>query len=358
MKIHPWMLVYILQRILKPAPKQPKHIFLCVCDHFEPLWRHATDAVGLERVRRWIDKYPKAVAGIKDAEGCGPKHTFFYPIEEYRPQIMKELAAFCKSGFGEVEVHLHHDNDTSENLRKTLTDYKSMLFEKHGLLCKDKQNDQIKYGFIHGNWALDNSRPDGRMCGVNDELRILEETGCYTDFTMPSAPDVTQTAKINSIYYAIDDPKEPKSHNKGIDAQRGVSDNKGLLIVQGPLVLNFSLRKWGILPRIENGDLSHTTRVSAARLRQWIKADIGIKNLPGYVFIKLYTHGCQEQNAGYLLESGLKELFSLVKESARQTGVSAHFFTAREMVNVIKALESGQQQANFLQARDYHYLKY
>lgn len=357
MKAHPWMLFYILEKALNTRRTQPKHIFLSVCDHFEPLWKHASDSMGLNRVRKWIDKYPTIVRGFKDSDGYFPRHTFFYPIEEYRIEIMKELACFCKSGYGEVEIHLHHDNDNADSLSKTLIDYKNLLFEKHGLLCIDKIDRQIKYGFIHGNWALDNSRVDGRRCGVNNEIDILKKTGCYADFTMPSAPDQTQTIKINSIYYAIDDPKEPKSHNSGVDAQRNVIDNNGLLMVQGPLALNFKERKWGILPRIENGDLSHTSRIRLERFNLWFNAGISVKGAAGCVFIKLYTHGCQERNSEYLLGDGLRCLYKLAYDYACQRSVDVHFVTAREMTNVIKYLENGNTMVDFKQARNFRYTK-
>jgi len=35
----------------------------------------------------------------------------------------------------------------------------------------------------------------------------LRELGCYTDFTMPSGAEETQARLINTIYWAIDDPK-------------------------------------------------------------------------------------------------------------------------------------------------------
>ena len=38
----------------------------------------------------------------------------------------------------------------------------------------------IVYGFMHGNWALDNSLPNGQ-CTVNNELDILRKTGCWSD---------------------------------------------------------------------------------------------------------------------------------------------------------------------------------
>ena len=123
------------------------------------------------------------------------------------------LATQVREGYFDFEIHLHHDNDTETSLRQKLVGFKKTLFHRHGLLRKDPSMAEIIHGFIHGNWALDNSRRDGRLCGVNNELIVLKETGCYADFTFPSAPSDTQTAKINSLYYATDDPEKPKSHN-------------------------------------------------------------------------------------------------------------------------------------------------
>src|SRR6202790_1760251 len=115
-----------------------------------------------------------------------------------------------REGIADVEVHLHHDGEGRQNFIDRITSFCRVLDSEHGLLRR--RDGKLTFGFIHGNWALDNSRPDGRLCGLNDELDVLRETGCYADLTLPSAPNSTQTRKINSIYYACDDPKRPKSH--------------------------------------------------------------------------------------------------------------------------------------------------
>src|SRR5438132_607974 len=79
--------------------------------------------------------------------------------------------------------------------RRKLVWFRDVLAQRHGLLARDRTTGALGYGFIHGNWALCNSRPDGRWCGVNNELEILRATGCYADFTMPSAPHPTQIGK-------------------------------------------------------------------------------------------------------------------------------------------------------------------
>ncbi len=60
---------------------------------------------------------------------------------------------------------------------------------------------KLRYAFIHGNWCLANARPDGRWCGVDDELPLLFDTGCYADFTFPAAPDPSQPPIVNQIYW-------------------------------------------------------------------------------------------------------------------------------------------------------------
>src|SRR3546814_1175016 len=84
---------------------------------------------------------------------------------------------------------------------------------------------------------------------------LLRELDCYADFTMPSAPSPTQTTTINSIYYATDDPVRPKSHDTGTPARVGVPGRGDLLLVQGPLGLNWRDRRHGIIPRIQNSDI-------------------------------------------------------------------------------------------------------
>src|SRR4029077_11080954 len=117
----------------------------------------------------------------------------------------------------------------------------------HGLLSRHRTTGAIMYGFIHGNWALCNARPDGSQCGVDHEIPIRVETGCYADFTFPSAPSATQPPIINRIYYACD---RPGRRSQDVPLPRP-SEN-ALLLVQGPLLLDWTRRKWGTVPGVEN----------------------------------------------------------------------------------------------------------
>ena len=118
---HCWLGGYIINRLenaIRFKPNGPIHIFFSICDHFEPLWQNASFDEGLRRVKFWHNHYPAIADKHKDADGQKPKYTFFYPEEEYHEEYLDLLADLAKRGYGEVEIHLHHNNDTSDNLEE------------------------------------------------------------------------------------------------------------------------------------------------------------------------------------------------------------------------------------------------
>ena len=355
--LHRWLLPYLATpgRRRGPRPGQPIDVFLAVCDHYEPKKGNPPAAKAKARVRQWVDEYPRLFGEFRDSDGRPPRHSFFYPAEEYEPEYLDMLAGLCRAGYGEVEVHLHHDADTAENLRRTLLEFKRTLAERHGLLSRDKLTGEVVYGFIHGNWALDNARCDGRWCGVNNELDVLRETGCYADFTLPSAPSETQTRKVNSIYWAVDDASRPKSHNTGIDVGTGPAPANGLLMIQGPLMLNWASRKRGFLPAIENADLRKNQPPSDERLALWLKAGVRVKTRPEWYFVKLHTHGVDEPNQDVLLGEPMVRFHRALRARAdRDSAFRFHYVTAREMANL--ALAAADGAADVRAALDYRYV--
>jgi hypothetical protein len=285
-----------------------------------------------------VREYPKLVEKHFDSKGRHPQHTFFYPQEQYRKEHLDKLAKLCKAGYGDVEIHLHHDNDTAEALKNKLETFKKQL-HSHGLLSVNEKG-VIEYGFIHGNWALDNSRKDGRWCGVNNEIQVLKETGCYADFTMPSAPHETQTKKINSIYYATGAPGKPKSHNSGVDVEVGKPPSGDLMIIQGPLALNWKARKWGLIPKIENGDITGANPPTPERIDIWVKQHIHVKGEPNWIFVKIHTHGTQERHHASLFGEAAGDMYSYL-ENKYNDGINycLHYMTSRQMYSVIKKIE-------------------
>jgi hypothetical protein len=283
--------------------------------------------------------------GLCDSRDRPPQHTFFCPIEAYREEFVDKLAQLVRSGYGDIEVHLHHNDDDPESLREQLLTSVNLLHTRHGLLSSDATG-QFRYGFIHGNWALDNSHPDGRWCGVNNELTILRETGCYADFTMPAAPDPAQTRTINSIYYAIDDPRRPKSHDYGVSAsldRRPPAD--GLLMIQGPLLISHS--KFRQKPKLENGNIAGSQPPTSNRIDDWLRAGVAVKGHERWLFIKLHTHGAQERNADVLLGAAMRQFHQALREHAVRRKFEYFYVTAREMAQLVIQAEQGLVTPDF-----------
>jgi hypothetical protein len=328
----------------RPRVDGPVHIMVCVADHYEPAWNQASPRTERARVTEWVRRLPTLADRHRDGDGVRFQYTFFFPEEQYRYEHLERLATLCRAGYGDVEIHLHHHDDTSEGVRQKLERFKTTLHERHGLLRRHPETGHIEYGFIHGDWALDNCSRDGSHCGVDDELLILRETGCYADFTLPSAPSDTQTRKINSIYYATDDPARPKSHDTGVDVTVDVAPSGDLLLIQGPLTLNWRNRSRGVLPRIENGEISGDNPPAPGRADLWVRQGIHVKGRPEWVFVKLHAHGCSEKNMPALLGPAMDQTLSYLERAYNDgTKYCLHYVTAREMYNIVRAAEAGKR---------------
>lgn len=336
-----WLGSYITRQRWR-RPQGPVHVMFCFVDHFEPAWGKADLDTQRQRVDRWCADYRALASSHRDADGRSPQHTFFYPEEEYLEEHLGKLATLCAEGYGEIEVHLHHDDDTAENFNKTMQHFIKLLHERHGAMSRDPQTGQLRFGFIHGNWSLDNSRSDGRWCGINNELILLRDLGCYADFTLPSAPSDTQTRTINSIYYATDDPLQPKSHNTGVPVHVGGQAVGDLMIMQGPLALNWRERRMGIVPRIENADVRRGCPPTPARVDAWIRAGIHVAGRPDWLFVKVHTHGTQERDMDTLLGPQMDAMHAYLEQTYNDgQRYMLHYVTARETYNIIKAAEAG-----------------
>lgn len=391
-----WLWGYLRSVMDRPRDcPRPRHLLFGVADHFEPFRGGRAPAEALAGVTAWLRDYTRQFDGFRDADGRPPRHTFFYPADEYDGPCLGTLADFCAAGWGEVEIHLHHRYDTAEDLRRRLNECRGLLRAEHGLLGADRDG-QVRYGFVHGNWALCNSRPDGDWCGVNEELGVLAETGCYADFTFPSAPSPTQPRMVNAIYRACDRPGRPRGHDRGkrvqVEGGRWKVEGGGeeaeqrptfniqhatlngqtpglqqdpasssppppstvhpppctdgvrspLLLIQGPLGLDWGRRKWGLLPRLENAELSGVNPPSGRRADLWARQYVHVVGRPEWVFVKVHTHGCAGANRAALLGEPMVSLHRHLADRYNDGQEwLLHYVTAREMYNLVRAAESG-----------------
>lgn len=338
-----WLAPYLKDRLRKATrsgkPKL-KRVWVAITDHYEPIGMGASAETGLARVAQWRDKWPRiADDAPRDAAGQRPQYSFFYPQEEYRHDLLEGIAEMVRLGVGDVEVHIHHRNEQRESFIQKINEFLSRLTNDHGLL--HQQDGRTVFGFIHGNWALDNSLPNGISCGLNGEIALLRDLGCYADFTMPSLPSASQGKIVNQIYWCTNNAdNRPRSFDRGIQATVGGGKQGDLLMITGPVGIRFGGR---FKPRVEGGEFAGYDLATPERVRGWFDLAPSIGE---DLFIKLYSHGAPERNLVPMLDGGLAELYRLVAEEAKRRGIEFHWATAWQMYQAANALIHGRSPVN------------
>ena len=346
-----WLPAYIRQRATHNSAESvtPVHLIITIADHFEPSMTHDGCHADLgeqeRRLSEWCRDYPRMAGPWVDVDGYPLRHTYFYPAEQYNRNLVAMLAEHCREGWGEIEVHLHHgikEPDTADNTRRLLLEFRDYLVT-HGCLSRFDGEEQPQYAFVHGNWALANSAR-GRYCGVDEEMEILAETGCYADFTLPSAPHPAQVSKINSLYECALPLHQAVPHRLGRNLAAGRPPRIFPLIVQGPLMLDFSrLSLEAPLPRIENAEITAKNPPTMDRLQLWKRAAITVAGRPDWLFIKLHCHGLAPREQAAMTGGSIGNFLWDLLASASKCNYKVHFVTAREMVNVILAACEGHE---------------
>ena len=150
-------------------------------------------------------------------------------------------------------------------------------------------------------------------------------------------------------------PSGPRSHDRGIDVGTGKVPARSLMLIQGPLVLDWRRpRWWGLFPRPVNGCIQASQPPDIDRMDLWLKAGVQVLSRPDWFFVKLHTHGAHESSHEVLLGEPMVQFHQdLADRARRDPHFHYHYVTAREMYNLVKAAEEGWK-GSVAEARDYH----
>ncbi|MFM9903214.1 MAG: hypothetical protein ACKVQJ_01430 [Pyrinomonadaceae bacterium] len=349
----PWLVRYPMSRmasVLEQTVFEKKHVIITIANHFEPAWSENGELAHrsqIDRLKAYHKMARETGEAVVDADGTKFRHTNFYPAEQYHPEILDIMAEMQAEGLGEVEIHLHHGverPDTAENLKKTLLGFRDTLAEKHKCLSQMDGKGDPMYAFVHGNLALANSC-GGRYCGVDNEMEILRDTGCYADMTLPSAPDQSQVAVINQIYECGLPVGKAVPHARGNRVRVNGNAPQLPLIFTGPLVFNWTRRIKGVpVPRIEDGALTANQGLDKSRFRRWTAANVTVAGKTDWIFVKLYCHGFFDHDQSMCIGDEAKRFFGEIIETGEKTGAySIHFASAREAFNIAGAAIEGKR---------------
>jgi SAM-dependent methyltransferase len=356
-----WLPSYAWQRATRRAHSGRTHLMIALADHFEPAiqpYRGSARAPFHEQERRlefWCREYPKVFDRWRDSDGRPFKHTYFYPAEQYEEGLLDRLASHTAEGWGEIEIHLHHGlqaPDTAENTRRQLLEFRERLVSQHGGLCFLDGTGSPRYAFVHGNFALANSA-GGRNCGVDSEMQILADTGCYAEMTFPPGPyHSTHIAKINSLYQCSLPLGRKAAHRSGPNLEVGRVPAVFPLMVEGPLMMRWGRTNGSRFIGVENGSITVSDPPTQHRLRLWKQAAIAVRGRPDWVFIKLQCHGMDPRDHEVMLGATMGQFLRELVEGAQQRLEVVHFVSAREMVNIMLAACDGRD-GDPVEYRDY-----
>jgi len=350
-------------RALHSAVRGPAHLIFALADHFEPAivredgQKRAPRSEQERRLESWTREYPKIVDGWRDHDGRPLVHTYFYPAEQYDEGLIEMLAEHCHSGWGEVEIHFHHGfphPDTPENTRRVLSEFRDRLAVRHRCLAVEEGSTRSRYAFVHGNFALANSVA-GVWCGVDSEMQILAETGCYADLTLPTGIwHPAQIAKTNSVYECALPLDQSVPHRKGHDLVVGRAPQTFPLVVQGPLVTDLRRTLRSARPAFDNGALTAAMPPTLHRLSLWKQAQVRVLGRPDWLFIKLHCHSMDPTQKDAVIGDSFRNFLAALVGGAADRKETLHFATAREMANILLAACDGRD-GNPGDYRDYRF---
>ncbi len=307
------------------------HLLVLLADHFEPNRQLATTTT-------WMERYRQMAARHADSTGRRPQHTWFYPGEQYEPDILQVLKLAVADGLGEVEFHFHHDFDTADALRVRMQE----ALDRFATFGFNRTADgATHFAFVHGNFSLDNS--NGPLyCGVDTELALLRELGAFADFTFPSIYQDSQPPTVNTIFAAKDDSR-PKSYDRPLPLAALRDGRADLMMFEGPLVFAPSLNPRRLFLELDDGDIHPGMPASPSRIPRWLRAGVHVPGRPEWLFIKLFAHGAgspEDMDAvtGPEFDRLLDALEHDYNDGHRYV---LHYITAREAYNIAMAAVDG-----------------
>jgi len=336
----------------RPLPRLPRgilrHVMFLFVDHWEPGY----GSVALTKANLWYEDYGRMARRHVDADGCHPKHDWFCLYLEKKP--LQIIAKTVFDGLGEMNIHIHHgtvNDDNNDNCSEMsgLIDQYLMYLNKVGACLTAEEHPQQTFGFIHGMWALDNSRfvnGHRQYCGCNEELNLLMSKNCYADFTFPAWGPMQPTV-IQSRIFATRDSFQPTSYNIPLNV-REITVNfpparDEFVIFQGPNC---------------DTNIDQDDAPTLSRMNTWVNYNVSISGKSAWVFVKMYSHGSQTLSypAGYsnLIGSTMDKFYSDIERDYNDgVNYKLHYCTAREGYNIAMAAADGVDDNDPNHFRDY-----
>lgn len=328
---------------LTRGSNSPVHLYIALCDYFEPFCGDVSQEIAEHRVVTWCKEYSRIAMFHQDTCGKFPIHTLFFSEEDYNPQLLDILNRLYKRHLADIEMFLPLTFEPIDNFRRKVEEFRDVLFHHHGFLRKG-DDEKITYGFSHGFYSLYEHTTRTATSALSERIQILIDTGCFADFSYLTKKTCK---KIISNLNSSAQPQNTDSTQPLASVFPKEWTIKNLATIQDPAIFKWNPQISKIFPFFENGEISASKKFLPFRANLWLHNCIGINTDEQHLFLKLHTFGGQDQNIRYLLgENGLHLLWNFMEKLCTRHNFVLHYVSAWEMYRTINAICLGNTHKN------------
>ena len=267
---------------------------------------------GASAIRRWRATSATPTAARRATASSSPASSI-------APHFLDALAELARGGFGEVEVHLHHDGDTATTLRADIADYLGKYAAARPPVARRRRAAALR---VHPRQLVPRQRAPRRPLvrrRRRDPAALSTPAATPTSRSRRRPTSASRTSSTRSTgrpatwrarraYEAGERARVGDAH-----ARSPPHDRRAARARAAPAL--------GV--RIENGALTAAIRRRPRACATGSTQGIHVDGRPEWVFVKVHTHGAPEKNAASLLGDGGRALHRALRALQRRRALAA-----------------------------------
>jgi hypothetical protein len=304
----------------------PRDIVVALMFVYEP----SVDSGGM---RDLLKMFASLAAEHTDSDGRKFQLTFACPGRDTDSTTLYMLTDYCRRGLGEVEYLIPWDYSSEVSMRDELGQG-LRFFNSRGWMST--VGSEIRFAVVGEGRGDERGGDDFRK-----QASVLSDLGCYADMSFPGARNSLQQSSVNTMFMVSSADYDP--YNESDELRAGRLGKGGLLVVEGPFLIDWTDWRFTLRPYVEDGYLSPETPPDPGRVDSWVRANVHVIGQPNWIFVKLTIGGLSNaasaQSLGHSFDQSLMYLEEVYNDSEMYR---LHYVTAREMYNVAMAAQALQ----------------